>query len=49
MEAVLETTRDYYRAMGKTEADWDTLLARIAPDLDAEGQASCEALRTAWT
>jgi tetratricopeptide (TPR) repeat protein len=49
MEDVLDTTRDYYRAMGKTKADWDALLTRIAPDLDDEGKATCEELRATWT
>lgn len=49
LEDVLDTIRDYYRAMGKTKADWNALLDRIAPDLDEPGKASCEELRATWT
>ncbi len=42
---VMETTRDYYRAMGKTEAEWGSLCDRVAAAVDEEGKAMCEALR----
>jgi hypothetical protein len=49
LEDVLDTIRDYYRAMGRPQADWEALLARIAPDLDDEGKATCDEMRATWT
>lgn len=37
-EAVLETTRDYYRAMGKSEDEWREFLDGIAAQVDEEGR-----------
>jgi tetratricopeptide (TPR) repeat protein len=45
--AVLQTTRDYYRAMGKTEAEWAGFCDRVAAQVDEQGKAYCEELKTA--
>lgn len=44
-QEVMEATRDYYRAMGKTEAEWRALCDRVAAEVDADGQAYCEELK----
>ncbi len=44
---VMETTRGYYRAMGKTEAEWGALCDRVAAAVDEEGKAYCEGMKTA--
>ena len=47
-EDVLGTTLDYYRAMGKTEAEWLALLDSIAGQVDEEGEAFVDTLRAAY-
>lgn len=47
-EDVLETTRDYYRAIGKTEAEWLALLDSIAGQVDEEGQAFVDTFRPGY-
>jgi tetratricopeptide (TPR) repeat protein len=44
---VMETTRDYYRAMGKTEAEWGALCDRVAAAVDEDGKAYCAVMKTA--
>jgi tetratricopeptide (TPR) repeat protein len=44
-EAVLETTRDYYRAMGKPAAEWLAFLDGIARQVDDEGREFIETMR----
>jgi tetratricopeptide (TPR) repeat protein len=44
-QEVMSATRDYYRAMGKTEAEWGGLCDRVAAGVDADGQAYCEELK----
>lgn len=44
-EDVLDLTREYYRAMGKSEAEWGALLDSIAPEIDDEGRAFLETMR----
>ena len=44
-EEVLSTTRDYYRAMGKSEAEWQALLDKIAEEVDEEGREFLETVR----
>ncbi len=45
LEAVLPLTKDYYRAMGRSEAEWQALCDQISPDMDEEGQAYVAELR----
>jgi hypothetical protein len=45
LEEVLPLTKDYYRAMGRSEAEWHTLCDQISPDMDEEGQAYVAQLR----
>jgi hypothetical protein len=45
-EDVLSTTRDYYRAMGKTEAEWLAALDSNAGQVDEEGQKFIDTLRS---
>lgn len=47
-EAVLETTRDYYRAMGKSAAEWLAFLDGIARQVDDEGREFIETMRGEW-
>jgi len=47
-ESVLDLIRDYYGALGRTEAEWHALLDGLAGELDEEGRAYCQALRSAW-
>jgi len=47
-EDVLGTTRDYYRAMGKTEEEWLARLDSIAGQVDEEGQAFVDTLRLGY-
>jgi tetratricopeptide (TPR) repeat protein len=47
-EAVLETTRDFYRAMGKTEGEWHDFLNGIAPQVDEEGREYIESMREGY-
>jgi len=47
-EDVLDTTRDYYRAMGKTEDEWLALLDSIAEQVDEDGRAFVEGLRSGY-
>lgn len=42
---VLLTTRDYYRAMGRSEAEWMQLCDEIAAKVDEEGAAFCAEVR----
>jgi hypothetical protein len=44
---VMEATRGYYRAMGKTAAEWAALCDRVAAAVDEEGQAYCAELKLA--
>ncbi len=44
-EEVLGTTRDYYRAMGKSEREWDAFLDEIAGQVDDEGREVIGAMR----
>lgn len=44
-QEVLQTTRDYYQAMGKSQAEWDALCDGIAQSVDEEGQAYIAGLR----
>jgi tetratricopeptide (TPR) repeat protein len=44
-EAVLQTMRDYYRAMGKPEAAWQALCDSIAQRVDEEGAAYITEMR----
>ncbi len=41
----MEATRDYYHAMGKTEAEWGALCDRVSATVDADGQAYCQELK----
>jgi tetratricopeptide (TPR) repeat protein len=47
-EDVLQTTRDYYRAMGRTEAEWQALCDTISGRVDKEGQTVVEAMRAGY-
>lgn len=47
-EDVLDLTRDYYRAMGKTEAEWMVLLDSIAPQIDEEGRAFVDTMKSGY-
>lgn len=47
-EAVLETTRDYHRAMGKPESDWTAFLDGLAPEVDEEGRALLATMRDGY-
>lgn len=42
---VLLTTRDYYRAMGRSEAEWMQLCDGIAAQVDEDGAAFCAEVR----
>jgi tetratricopeptide (TPR) repeat protein len=44
-QEVMEATRDYYRAMGKTEGEWGALCDRIAVTVDEDGKAYCAELK----
>lgn len=44
-EDVLDLTREYYRAMGKSQDDWSALLDSIGPEIDDDGRAFLETLR----
>jgi tetratricopeptide (TPR) repeat protein len=45
-EDVLDLTRDYYRAMGRSQEEWNKLLDSIAPEIDDDGRAFMETLRS---
>ena len=42
---VLDTTRDYYRLMGRPLEDWTALCDRVASAVDAEGKEYCAQVR----
>lgn len=44
---VMTTTRDYYRAMGKSESEWGALCDRVAEAVDEAGRAYCAELKVA--
>ena len=44
-EEVLDLTREYYRAMGRTQAEWSALLDSIGPEIDDDGRAFMETMR----
>lgn len=45
LEEVLPLTKEYYRALGRGEAEWHLLCDQIAPEMDGEGQAYVAQLR----
>lgn len=47
-EPVMDALFDYYRALGRTAADWSALLDRVEPTVDDDGKAACAALRARW-
>lgn len=47
-EPVMNALFDYYRALGRTAADWAALLDRVEPAVDDDGKATCAALRERW-
>ncbi|MEO8140636.1 MAG: hypothetical protein ABI742_13365, partial [Gemmatimonadota bacterium] len=44
-QEVMSATRDYYRAMGKTEAEWCALCDRVGAEVDEDGKAYCAELK----
>jgi len=44
-EEVLELTREYYRALGRSAPDWEALCDRIASEVDEPGREFCNQLR----
>lgn len=47
-EEVLGATLEYYRKLGRTREEWRALLDRVAPEVDGEGKACCEEMKTRW-
>ena len=44
-QEVMDATRDYYRVMGKAEAEWVALCDRVAAEVDEDGKAYCAELK----